>query len=173
MVRQLGPMVRFDGYHVLADLTGVPDLYSRIKPTLLGVLPWRWGDPHARMLKPWARIVVTVWVMVVVPLLLCTLATTIIAMPRLVGTAWSALGKQEGVLTTAWADGDMIQATARVLAIIAILIPVAGVTYMLIRIARRSAVGAWQGTAGKPVMRLLVILLGAAVMAGIAFAWWP
>jgi putative peptide zinc metalloprotease protein len=173
MLRQLAPMVRFDGYHLLADITGVPDLFSRIKPTLLGVLPWRWGDPHARMLKPWARIVVTVWVMVVVPLLLCTLAATIIAMPRLVGTAWSALGKQEDVLTTAWADGDMIQATARVLAIIAILIPVAGVTYMLIRIARRSAVGAWQGTAGKPVMRLLVILLGAAVMAGIAFAWWP
>ena len=27
MVRQLLPMVRFDGYHVLADLTGVPDLF--------------------------------------------------------------------------------------------------------------------------------------------------
>jgi putative peptide zinc metalloprotease protein len=43
MLRQLGPMVRFDGYHVLADVTGVPDLYSRIKPTLLSVLPWRWA----------------------------------------------------------------------------------------------------------------------------------
>ena len=32
MVRQLAPMVRFDGYHVLADLTGVPDLASRIGP---------------------------------------------------------------------------------------------------------------------------------------------
>ena len=28
MLRQLAPMVRFDGYHVLADITGVPDLYS-------------------------------------------------------------------------------------------------------------------------------------------------
>ena len=34
MVRQLTPLVRFDGYHVLADLTGVPDLFSRIGPTL-------------------------------------------------------------------------------------------------------------------------------------------
>ena len=48
MLRQFAPMVRFDGYHVLADLTGVPDLYGRIKPTLLGVLPWRWRDPQAR-----------------------------------------------------------------------------------------------------------------------------
>ena len=47
MLRQLTPLVRFDGYHILADLTGVPDLFHRIKPTLLGVLPWRWGDPEA------------------------------------------------------------------------------------------------------------------------------
>jgi putative peptide zinc metalloprotease protein len=173
MLRQLGPMVRFDGYHVLADLTGVPDLYSRIKPTLLGALPWRWRDPQARLLKPWARVVVTTWVMVVVPLLVCTLATAIIALPRLVGSAWSALGKQRDVLTTAWADGDMIQATARVLAIIAIVIPVAGVIYMMVRIARRSATSAWRGTRGKPVMRVLAVLLGAAVVSGIAYAWWP
>ena len=42
MVHQLLPLLRFDGYHVLADLTGVPDLYHRIKPTLLGLLPHRW-----------------------------------------------------------------------------------------------------------------------------------
>jgi putative peptide zinc metalloprotease protein len=173
MLRQLAPMVRFDGYHVLADITGVPDLYSRIKPTLLGLLPWRWGDPHARLLKPWARILVTVWVMVVVPMLLSALAGAILAVPRLTGSAWSAIGKQQDVLSTAWADGDIIQATARVLAIIAIVIPVAGVLYMFVRIARQSAVGAWKATVGKPIMRALAILLGAAIMTGIAYAWWP
>ena len=55
MLRQLTPMIRFDGYHVLADLTGVPDLYHHIKPILLGVLPWRWRDPEVTVLKPWAR----------------------------------------------------------------------------------------------------------------------
>src|SRR5690242_14891095 len=55
MVHQLLPTVRFDGYHVLADLTGVPDLYHRIKPILLGLLPWRWHEPKAAALKPWAR----------------------------------------------------------------------------------------------------------------------
>jgi putative peptide zinc metalloprotease protein len=173
MLRQLAPMVRFDGYHLLADITGVPDLFSRIKPTLLGLLPWRWGDPHARMLKPWARILVTVWVMVVVPLLLCTLAGAILALPRLIGTAWSALGKQQDVLSTAWADGDVIQASARVLAIIAILIPVAGVLYMSIRVVRRTVISAWKGTVGKPVMRLLAILVGAAAVTGVAYAWFP
>ena len=59
MVRQLTPLVRFDGYHVLADVTGVPDLFHRIRPTLLGVLPWRWRHPESTVLKPWARAVVT------------------------------------------------------------------------------------------------------------------
>jgi putative peptide zinc metalloprotease protein len=173
MLRQLAPMVRFDGYHVLADTTGVPDLYSRIKPTLLGMLPWRWRDPQARMLKPWARTVVTLWVMVVIPLLLSTLATAVIALPRVIGTAWSSLGKQRDILLTAWADGDIIQATARVLAIVAIVIPVAGVIYLLVRLARRSILGAWRGTAGKPVMRALAVLLGGAVFCAVAYAWSP
>jgi putative peptide zinc metalloprotease protein len=60
-----------------------------------------------------------------------------------------------------------------VLAIIAILIPVAGVIYMIVRIARRSALSAWQGTADKPVMRTLAMLLGAVVVTGVAYAWWP
>ena len=91
MVRQLTPLVRFDGYHVLADLTGVPDLFQRIKPTLLGLLPWRWGDPESKVLKPWARAVVTVWVLLVVPLLLTCLVLLVLALPRVLGTAWAHL----------------------------------------------------------------------------------
>lgn len=173
MLRQLAPMVRFDGYHVLADLTGVPDLYSRIKPTLLGLLPWRWGDPHARMLKPWARILVTVWVLVVVPMLLSAIVGAIVALPRLLGSAWSALGTQRDVLTSSWADGDFIQVVARVLAIVAIVIPVAGVLYMLVRFGRQTALSAWKASAGKPLMRVLVLLAGVVAASGIAYAWWP
>ena len=173
MLRQLAPLVRFDGYHVLADLTGVPDLYGRIKPTLLGMLPWRWRDPRARELKWWARIVVTIWVIVVVPLLIATLVLAVLALPRLIGSAWAGLNKQQDVLATAWTDGDMVQAIARVLAMIAIVIPMAGVIYMLVRMARRILSTAWNGTAGKPLQRTLVGVLGAAALAAIAYAWFP
>lgn len=173
MLRQLAPLVRFDGYHVLADVTGVPDLYSRIKPTLLGALPWRWGDPHARLLKPWARIVVTLWVILVVPLLLATLAIAVWALPRVLGSAWAGLQKQQDVLSTAWADGDFIQMVARVLAMIAIVIPVAGVLYMLVRLVRRTTAGVWKSTAGKPLMRMVAVAAGMAIGCGVAYAWWP
>ena len=151
MIRQLTPLVRFDGYHVLADLTGVPDLYGRIKPTLVGMLPWRWRDPQASQLKWWARIVVTAWVIVVIPLLIGMITMAVLALPRLLGSAWAGLNKQQDVLATAWADGDMVQATARVLAMIAIVIPMAGLLYLLFRMARKIVSTVWQGTAGKPL----------------------
>ncbi|MGP4054464.1 hypothetical protein ACTWP6_06505 [Mycobacterium sp. 4D054] len=173
MLRQLAPLVRFDGYHVLADLTGVPDLYSRIKPTLLGALPWRWGDPQARQLKAWARIVVTLWVLVVVPLLLATVAIAVWALPRLLGSAWASLVTQRDVFVTAWADGDIVQLVARVLAMIAIVIPVAGILYMLARLVRRTVAGTWQATAGKPLLRMLALVAGVGVLCGVAYAWWP
>ena len=51
MLHQLLPFVRLDGYHILADLTGVPDLFARIKPTLLSFLPGRHrqtsASPHS------------------------------------------------------------------------------------------------------------------------------
>src|SRR5687768_2101442 len=69
MLRQLLPLLRFDGYHVLADLTGVPDLYQRIGPIMSGLLPGRWHQPEATALKPWARTVVVLWVLIVIPLM--------------------------------------------------------------------------------------------------------
>ena len=55
MMQQLLPLLRFDGYHVLADLTGVPDLYHRIRPTLLGTAAApleRPGEPGAQAVGP-------------------------------------------------------------------------------------------------------------------------
>ena len=97
----------------------------------------------------------------------------VLALPRLLGSAWAGLNKQQDVLATAWTDGDMVQAIARVLAMIAIVIPMAGLLYMLFRMARKIVSTVWQGTAGKPLRRMLVGVIGAAAVAGIAYAWFP
>ncbi len=141
MLQQLTPLVRFDGYHVLADVTGVPDLFHRIKPTLLGALPWRWGDPEARLLKPWARVVVTAWVLIVVPALAFVLVMMVLALPRIIGTAWARLVQEKDVLATAWSDGDLVAVTAGVLVMLAVVLPVAAIAYMLTRLVRQVGVG--------------------------------
>ena len=39
MLQQLIPVVRFDGYYVLSDLAGVPDLFARVGPVLRSLRP--------------------------------------------------------------------------------------------------------------------------------------
>ncbi len=173
MIRQLTPLVRFDGYHVLADITGVPDLFHRIKPTLLGALPWRWGDPEARLLKPWARTVVTLWVLAVVPLLMFALVMMVLALPRLVGTAWAALQQRQDLLADAWADGAMLQSAAQVLTMVVITLPVLAIGYLLVRLVRQVSTATWQATADRPLRRTLAGLTAVGILAALAWAWWP
>src|SRR6478752_1150748 len=173
MVRQLAPMVRFDGYHILADLTGVPDLYSRIGPTLRSLLPGHWDDPRARELRPWARAVVTAWVLVIVPLMLVTLLLMVLALPRVLGTAWASLGKQSHALTIDWAGGDVAGVAVRMLALLAVALPVFGSLYILGRLVRRTTTSVWRATRGRPGRRAVAAVLAGTLVAGLAWAWWP
>ena len=173
MVQQLTPLVRFDGYHVLADVTGVPDLFHRIKPTLLGMLPWRWRHPDATVLKPWARAVVSLWVVVVVPMLAFSLFTMVATLPRIVGTAAASTDQQSALLGRAWGDGDFLEVAARGIAIVAVVFPVLAIGVILFRLGRSAVVKTLQRTKGKPVRRGLSGLVAAALVAGLAFLWWP
>ena len=173
MVRQLTPLVRFDGYHVLADVTGVPDLFQRIRPTLLGLLPWRWRHPETTVLKPWARAVVTVWVLLVVPLLAFSLFAMVVALPRLLGTAWAGAGKQGSLLAAAWSDVDVLGVVGRSLALVAVVFPIFAVAVILVRLVRSVTTRVWRGTEGRPARRTLAAVLALALVAGLVYVWWP
>jgi putative peptide zinc metalloprotease protein len=173
MLHQMTPLVRFDGYHVLADVTGVPDLFHRIKPTLLGLLPWRWRHPEATVLKPWARAVVSVWVLVVVPMLAFSLFTMVITLPRILGTAWVSMLKQGTLLGRAWGDADVLEVAARAIAVVAVVFPVLAIGFILVRLGRSIALKVWRGTRGRPVRRGLAAVVAASLVGGLAYAWWP
>ncbi|MBM7774113.1 putative peptide zinc metalloprotease protein [Actinokineospora baliensis] len=173
MVRQLTPLVRFDGYHVLADLTGVPDLFQRIKPTLLGLLPNRWRSPETTALKPWARAVVTLWVVVVVPVLLASFLLMVLTLPRIIGTAVDGIQKQWAGFGAAWDEGDLALSIVRVLSIVAIAVPMIGIGYLLIRMVRRAVTKVIRWSSGKPGRRAVALLALVAVVVGLAWAWWP
>ncbi|MBT2567146.1 hypothetical protein J7I84_11695 [Arthrobacter sp. ISL-85] len=173
MVRQLIPLVKYDGYHILADATGVPDLFQRIKPTLLGILPWRWGNPESKVLKPWARAVVTVWVLVTVPVLLFSMVMMVLSLPRLLATGWASVGKQQELLAASLSAGDVLGVAVRALAIVVVAVPVLGVLYIVVRLLRQLVTGLWQKTRGKTVQRTVAMAAVAALLGGLAWAWWP
>ena len=55
IAHQLLPVIRLDGYYVVSDLTGVPDLFARIGPVLRGFCSGSQPDPRVTALKGWVR----------------------------------------------------------------------------------------------------------------------
>ena len=173
MVQQLLPFVRLDGYHILADITGVPDLFGRIKPTLTSVVPGNEPDARVTALKPWVRFVVTAWVVAVIPLLLVSLLFAVLTLPRVAATAWDSLGLQWDQLNDAKVDGDGMGVAAAALSILALCLPVLSTVYLLGRLVRRAGTALWERTDERPVARGAVAVAGVALAAVAAFVWWP
>ena len=173
MIRQLPPLVRFDGYHLLADITGVPDLFHRIRPTLLGLLPSRWGNAESKILKPWVKAVVTLWVLLVVPLLALTVLVTVLSLPRILASAAASFGDQFSAMAERFGALDVLGGLVKLLAVVAVGLPIAGIGYLLQRTIRQLVGAVWRATVGKPGRRALAGLVAVAVLAGLAYAWWP
>ena len=173
MVSQLMPTLRFDGYHVLADLTGVPDLYHRIRPTLLGLLPHRWSDPHNRVLKPWARAVITAWVLITIPLMAFMLFAMVKALPRLLGTGWAVVADDAAGVGDAWRSHDALDVAAHAFQVPAVVLPVLGGLLILGRIGLRWTRGLVRWSHGSVRRRAAAVTLVAAVATVLAWLWVP
>jgi len=171
--RQLLPFLRLDGYYIVADLTGVPDLFSRLKPILVSSLPWRTPDPKVKELKLWARIVVTVWVLLVIPLLLLQLLLLLLHAPRIFATAWTSLGEKTDALTKALGEGDFIGVASGAFQSVILVLPLVGITLTFVRLGGRGGRRLWRATEGKPVGRVAAAVGMAAVVGGLAFTWLP
>ncbi|HUP86581.1 MAG TPA: hypothetical protein VM143_13010 [Acidimicrobiales bacterium] len=173
IVHQLLPVVRLDGYYIVADLTGVPDLFTRIKPILVSLIPGRTADDRVTVLKPWVRVAVTAWVLVVVPMLVFQLFMVLVHLPRIIGTAVDSGGKQLTAVTQSFGDGNVLGALSGMVQIIALAIPILGILLMLSNLGRGIARTAWRRTEGRPVARVGVTLLGAVAIGLLLFAWLP
>ena len=169
VVQQMLPFLRLDGYYVVSDLVGVPDLFRRIGPVLRSAVPFRTPDKEVAELKRWVRWAVTGWVLVIVPVLALNLGYLLLAFPRIAATSWDSASRlvgqlgQGGAASTAWTAVQLLL----------LVLPAIGLTYTFSRIARSSVRGALGWSQGSSAKRALVVLgLGGAV-AGLAFAWYP
>ena len=169
IAHQLLPVVRLDGYYIVSDLTGVPDLFSRIGPILRSAVPGRPADERVKVLKPWVRVAVTAWVLVVVPLLLVELFLVLLHLPRIFATAWDSAQKSFDSLTGAFGDGNVLGGLSSVLQLVALSIPIIGIALVLSKSAQGA--GRWliTHTRGRPVRRGLT--LATVILAGTALVY--
>jgi putative peptide zinc metalloprotease protein len=136
MLEQLVPAVRLDGYYVLADLAGVPDLFARVGPVLRGLRPGAPPDPRIAELTPRARRVVVTWVLFVTPLLVFGAGWLVWNLPMIVEQNLRALWLQLGMLVGAAVAGDLAQVLLTLLASALLAVPLLGISVLLWRVAQ-------------------------------------
>src|SRR3984885_1989508 len=171
MVKQLSPIIRADGYHILSDATGVPDLYAQMGPTLRRLLPGHRHEPSA--LTGRARILVTLWVLIVVPVLFSLSLGAILLLPKLVTSAWDS-GRQIVIAVPHEAGhGQILDLLASLVRLLALVLPVLGSALVTQKIARTLGAKARKWSAGSPARRTVVLAGAAAAVAAMAWAWWP
>ena len=125
IVQQLMPSLRLDGYFILADLIGVPDLFRRIGPTLRSMIPGQPVDPGVPNLKRAARVTLTAWVLLVIPLLAVELTLIILNGPTMIRTTVQSLEAQVRVVAADLGRADVPAVVGVILAVMLVL-PIVG-----------------------------------------------
>ena len=140
---QFFPFLRLDGYYIVSDLTGVPDLFTRIKPILKSMVPG-WGtDKRVEELKPWVRVVVAAWVVTVIPVLLYLLAMLVVSAPLILTSAWDSIVAHYGEVREAFGDGKVVDGVAGLLRIVLLVIPAAGMILTLALVGKHLGAVFW------------------------------
>ena len=171
MLEQLLPFVRFDGYFILSDLIGVPDLFARVVPILKRALFRDRRDPRIAGMRRNARMIVTGWVLCVIPLLVFTLGYMLLHLPAMDRALWRSSSLQAHLMATAAAGRQYAAASADFISIFLEALPVAGSVYIVAGLARRAAMLGGRWSAGYPRRRLLVSIAALASLTLLALFW--
>ena len=173
IIHQLLPFIRLDGYYIVSDLTGVPDMFARIKPTLKSLIPWKKAGDEVTALKPWVRVAVTAYVLTVVPLLLFMFGLMLINAPRIFSTAYDSFFVQYHKVQNAFDGGSAITGTIGIFQMLILVLPAVGIVATFWMVVRRVFGAVWSRTEGHPAARVPIVVTSAAAAAFLGYIWWP
>jgi putative peptide zinc metalloprotease protein len=171
MLEQLLPFVRCDGYFILSDLVGVPDLFARVAPILRNAVPRGAKDPRVTGLRPRARIVVTGWVLCVIPLLTVSLGYLLLHLPQISRALWRAASRQAHLASAAVAGHGYAMAAVDAIGVALLALSLAGSLYIVIGLARRLTAAGLRWSAGDRARRLLAAAAGLACVTMLVAFW--
>ncbi|WP_433507502.1 hypothetical protein ACQP04_14190 [Pseudonocardia halophobica] len=143
---QFLPSIRLDGYYILADLVGVPDLFSYLRPVCASLVPGRPTDPRVGKLRPWSRRLIVLWVVLVVPTLLGYLVGFLILAPHVIPVVWDGLIDYLGTIEQAARAGEVATTALSVFQLVMFLLPWVGtllISASFVGALRRYAATRW------------------------------
>ena len=134
---QLIPWIRLDGYYVVSDLTGVPDILERVRPALLSLIPGRPRHPKIAALRPGARRLLFAYLGSLAIFTVFALVSTIRHGPEMITDSWEHLPQHVDALKTAIGMWDLPMGVLIVLQIAVALAPAVGAALMVGFLASR------------------------------------
>lgn len=133
---QLLPFIRLDGYYIVSDIVGLPDVFTRIKPILSNVF-LRKNHPAASKLKLWVKIVVTIWILVTIPAMVFLVIFMLINSPRFFYMGWISVTSHVTIMTQSYTGGDYFLFIIQLIQMFILLLPVLGIVMLFYSIAKQ------------------------------------
>ena len=167
---QFLPFIRLDGYYVMSDLIGVPNLFGFVGPVLTSM--FRRNDPRIEarlaLVKRQARVAIRIWAALTVAFLAFNLATIVLLAPVLFPSEWSAARVQIHGMAVAFRNESVASGLNDLVDLVFIAIAPAGVLLILGIMLRRfaRAVRKWWPTHRILTAALVVLLAGALFVQG-------
>ncbi len=172
VLHQFFPFVRLDGYYVISDLIGVPDLFQRIRPTLASLMPNRPLHPQVAGLKPWARVAVAAWVLIASAIILALYVLLIVGLPRLAATAWQSVAQHAALIATAFRAGRPVLVVLDAVEELFLLLPILALGLTLARLGRHLVTLLWRFSARRPATRFALAIAAAGALGFAAGVLW-
>lgn len=174
ILRQSLPFVRFDGYWIFADLTGIPDFFTFVGPFVSDLLPGRARRPSTLPpLKAWVKVVFGLYLATTLPLLTILYVVMVRGLPSFIATTLDALRLQHAVASDAWTRADWLITGAAFTQLVFLALPLLGIAYVLYATGRRLGLVIWKLSKPTPTRRAIGALVTAGVISLLAVAWAP
>jgi putative peptide zinc metalloprotease protein len=170
MLEQLLPFVRFDGYFILSDLVGVPDLFARVAPVLSTIFARGRHTRVAALRRP-ARRVITVWVLCVIPLLAFTMGYLLLYLPEFNRSLWLSVSNAGHLVAGDVAGRQYAAAALDAIGGALAALSSAGSVYVAIGLTRRAIGIARRWTARHPGRRPVAVVAAIACVVSLVLFW--
>ena len=131
------PFVRFDGYWAMADLTGIPDPFTAMKPFLRSLRPG--ADPTGDRLpplKPWVRRVFLAYILLTVPALAVMMFLFVTRAPSMLVMAWDSYVQQAAGVAAGVSAGDWVRVALGVIQALLLVLVMAAIAYTFYTLGR-------------------------------------
>lgn len=171
---QLIPYVRLDGYWALADLTGIPDFFSQMRPFLRSVLP-KGNAKRNRLpgLKRWVKAAFATYLIFTIPVLAIIALLALLGFPRFMALGSESLLYQVRLFSLARSTNDPVMMAAVAAQVLLLGLSLLAAVYFFYSLVRAPAVALWRWSKATHARRVIGALITMASLAVVAWLWAP